>query len=112
MLKTEILDKLAARRRRVGLLDMPYQAPVFLLSRCGSGLPARARFRWRLGNSGTKVLFGTPDRPSTLVLHKTEFTQPGVPFGGKIDSYECVAAVAGESRREDHDIDWANRLDS
>lgn len=33
------------------------------------GLPVPAKFGWHLGDSSTKVLFGYPMVPRTLVLH-------------------------------------------
>jgi hypothetical protein len=69
---------LAARRRQQGLQDMVCQSPSRFLGRFGFGFPAHVLFRWRLGDSSTKVLYGTPRRPSTLVLHNAEPTQPGV----------------------------------
>jgi len=38
------------------------------------GLPVPAKFRWHLGDSSTKVLFGYPEVPRTLVLYRANLS--------------------------------------
>src|ERR1035437_1221771 len=47
--------------------SMAQQVPSRLVVRFLQGPPSGPKFRWRLGNSSTKVLFRHPNRPSTFV---------------------------------------------
>jgi len=38
------------------------------------GHPVPAKFRWHLGDSSTKVLFGYPGGPRTLVLYRANLS--------------------------------------
>jgi hypothetical protein len=62
--------------------SMSRPSPSRSPSRTHTGSRGRVALRWHLGNSSTKVLFGLPASPSTLVPHAAAPASPAI-FTGR-----------------------------